>query len=185
MSTSNIVDFFVKLAKILCRIINIVSLVSIAVLSVGLVLIAVMSPGSVLGSAGFITFVNKLSPIGVGALSDVMSMLLVCSIGEFIISKKYLKHYENVLNAGTIFTFEGAEELKKLGIFSCVLTIIVFALNNAVHYVFSRFTTAASDTVALDGTFYIGVVCIVVSVIIKLATEKINGKDNSGETKDE
>jgi len=92
--------------------------------------------------------------------------------GESILSRFSFKYFKHELEAGTPFTFEGAKELKKLGIRTIVIPLVTYIIT-AIAYAIIASTYAGVDQMEFDTEISIGlgIGYIIMALICKYGAE--------------
>ncbi len=166
-----------KIGKILSKIVAICCIIGAIGCLVGIV--SLLTTGFAEYSIGGITLhglIENSAKISIGTLYAVMNVGLILCIGEAVIAKLAEKYFKNELAAGTPFTFEGAEEMMRLGI--CIIGVslgtaiaapIVYAIINHYHAIVGEMDFNGAAQV---GT---GIAFIITSLLCKLGAEKDAG----------
>ena len=113
----------------------------------------------------------------------MMAVGIVFCIGECAVSMLAGRYFKNELAAGTVFTFEGANEMKRLGI---VTICVPIGASVAAGIVYGIMKLCFKDVGNIDfGDFVsvgLGVMFIVTSLICRHGAElTANGGDGSAE----
>lgn len=165
MKTLNTIQTLSKIGKILSKIIYICCIIGFCGCIVGIAAVAVCG----MSLNGLVLFETGM---GIGTLLAAIAVGLVYCIGEFFISRMAYRYFENELKAGTPFTFDGAKELRHLGIsviWISVVTAVIAEVAQGVIYQFLNDTERLSfepfDAVAM------GLLVIFISLICKHGAE--------------
>ncbi|MDO4467896.1 MAG: hypothetical protein Q4C49_12990 [Bacillota bacterium] len=109
-------------------------------------------------------------------ITAMLMGLIICSL-EVNLARSARKYFRNELKAGTPFTFEGVEELKRLGIRIIVLPIVAVIIANIVHksmcYYFKDVATMHINSFVVGRA---GLLCIFLSCIYKYGAELVEKK---------
>ncbi len=186
MNTLKTIQTLARIGRVASRIIFICCIVGACVCVVGLSGSAILGEnGFVLGGvsiqSGIVRDANESLPEMYAKLAQG---ILYC-VGEAILCKIAEKYFRNELEAGTPFTLEGANELKKLGIYAIIIPMVMniicaAGIAVAVRY-FPEIKPFEADPLVSAG---IGVMMIVMSFLCKHAAE-IHGESVPVETGEE
>ena len=103
-----------KVAKILCTIVFIFSLIGAIGCTVGIIALAVIPDGFNLGGTTIHGIIEKSGGVNLGTCYAAMGMGAVLCVGECVLAKFAKCYFVNELEAGTPFTYDGAKELMRL-----------------------------------------------------------------------
>lgn len=171
--TLQTVQMLSRLAQILSKIVFICCIVGVSGLLVGILCLAVGKDlTATIGGLTIHGYLENETGMTVGTLYTVMSTLLVLLAGEGVISKFAELYFKNECAAGTPFTFEGAKELKRLGILAISLSLGAQILASFVYGILSSVLTDVSDFHYFDGsTAAFGILFLIMSLIFRYAAQ--------------
>lgn len=168
-----------KIGKVLSKIVQICCIVGAIGCLVGLISIAAGIEGAFkINGITFHSLIEKSAETSIGTIISSTAVGFIICFGECLIAKRAHKYFTNELIAGTPFTLDGAEEMKKLGIFTVVVSLVSVILSEVAYEVVNKMYTDIAD-MHIDGvqSISIGVAFIIVSVILKYGTEMIEAKN--------
>lgn len=179
--TLNTIQTLSKIGKILCKIIYIFCLIGFIGCIVGIIGLAVIPNGFKIGTTTIHGIVEKSPEISLGTCYTAMAVGIVLCAGEAVLCKIAEHYFKNELKAETPFTFEGAKELIRLGIFTICIPIGTSIISGIVYAVMS---TAFGNVNNIDFGNYIsiglGVMFIIAGLLCRHGAE-ISGKDVENE----
>lgn len=160
MKTLNTIQTLSKIGRILSKIIYICCIVGFCGCIVGIAAVAVCG----MSLNGLVLFETGM---GIGTLLAAIAVGLVYCVGEFFISRMAYRYFENELKAGTPFTFDGAKELRNLGISVIWISVVEIVLAEVAQGVIYQFMNGAErielevfDSVAMGLLFiFISLIC--------------------------
>ena len=139
MKTLDTIQKISKAGKIISKIIFIFCVVGFVGCAIGIVSLALIPEGIELDGMTIEAFIEKNSEVSLGTCYAVMSASMIICIGEAVLCKIAEGYFKNELAAGTPFTFDGAKEMIRLGIFAIciplgtnIIAAIVYAIMRAV-----------------------------------------------------
>lgn len=166
-----------KIGKILSKIVYICSIVCGCICLVGLICLPL--GGGVILKIGGVNILGladtELSGGVKAACSAMAGSMLVCA-GEAVLAGFAVKYFKNELSAGTPFTKDGADELKKLGILTIIIPICSTLLANIVCAILS---SAKDVSFSNEGTIALGVMFIVTALLCRYGAELSEKPDMS------
>lgn len=168
-----------KIGKILSKIIFICCIVGAAGCLIGAISIGILGETKfTLGSTEFILStidINKFS--FTNALCGATAGFVFC-LAEGVLAKFANLYFVNELKAGTPFTKEGANEMLRLGILTCAIslitTIVVAILIEVIPFVLKSECTIDFD---LGGQIGLGIAFIIISVLCRYGSECAEAKN--------
>lgn len=173
------VQVFAKVGKILSKVIWICCIVGTVGCLIGFF--------SLFAGVGEIAKINGITIYGLiekEAEMSVNSMYAATIIGavmctaQLIIAKASERYFSNELIAGTPFTFEGAEEMKRLGILTISVSLGSVAVVGIIYGIMSVFMKDLED---LDLGNYVsvgmGITFLVVSFVLRYGAELESRKE--------
>ena len=174
-----------KVGKIISKIVYICCMVGFIGCAVGLVAILIGGNVLVMDDATLNDVLNSEAVSMGTALASLIAGLILCA-GEYVVARMAYRYFDHELTAGTPFTFEGATELMRLGIFVICINIVSAVLAQVAQGVISAMmenvealTLESGDSVAL------GVMLIVMSVFCRYGAELVANQAAKGQNSDE
>lgn len=175
-----VLQVLAKIGRILSKIVWICSLVGAIGCLVGIITVAVGTDEVLkVGGVTIHGIVANESGMNIGSLYASMTVGLILCIGEWILAKYADRYFTHELAAGTPFTFEGAEEMKKLGIRTIVIPIIAMIAANIayqiINHTFMNVQDAKIDDYASVG---LGIAFIILSIVFRYVAHLEQSKTN-------
>ena len=171
-SSLEIIQIFMKVAQVLSKVVNVFCLIGAIACVAGSILLGFAQNAIHLGNVvihGFIE-VKDFLPVQTGYTG--MAIGLVLCLSRYFLSNKAYQYFSNELNANTPFTFEGAEELKKLGFYNIFVSIAAVIIVNIIYVTMSNIFEGILEMNFNDvETVGIGAMMLVMSVIFKYGAE--------------
>ena len=168
MKTLNTIQTLSRLGRIFSRIIYVASLVGAILCAFGIFGLVAIPDNFKLGGTtihGLIELSDKLN-LGT-AIAGAAEVLIMC-IGEMILASMAVRYFQHELDAGTPFTFEGADELKRLGICAICIPIASYAVAEIVYQIIKHFMTGVREFPGSDPvSVSLGVMMIVASLLCR------------------
>ena len=171
MNSLKTIQTLSKIGQIISKIVYICCMVGFIACAVGIVAIAIGGNALVFDDTSLNDVLNSEAVSMGTALAAVVVELILCA-GEYVVSRMAYRYFDNELNAGTPFTFDGAKELMRLGIFvvgisigSGVLAQIAHGIISAVMENVEALPLESGDNVA------IGIMLIVISLFCRYGAE--------------
>ena len=174
MNTLGTIQTFSKIARILCRIVFICCLVGGIFCCVGIIGLAIIPEGMQIGDTTIRGLIEESAEGSLGTCYAAMAVGIVLCAAEAVLSRIAEAYFLHELAAGTPFTLEGAEELKRLGI--CTICIPIGA-NIVAAIIFGIFKAAmenvqSSDLSAFDsGSIGLGIMFLVMWLLCRYGAE--------------
>lgn len=110
------------------------------------------------------------------AFASCIAGLIVCA-GAIAASYFGRKYFKNELEAGTPFTFEGAQEIRRLGIITIAVPLGAEILSSIVYEIMAAVMNGVGESqVAGDASVVLGIVLIGLSFVFKYGAELREGK---------
>ena len=174
MKTLNTIQKLSKVGKILCRIIFIFCLVGAIGCAVGIIGLAAV-PGTLqIGGVTIHGLIEENAEVSVGTCYAAMATGLILCAGEAVLCKLAGKYFEGELAAGTPFTFEGAKEMIRLGVYTICIPIGTGMVASIVYAVLKL---ALADVAPLDwsafgsGSLGLGIMFIISGLLCRHGAE--------------
>lgn len=168
-----------KAGKIISKIVLVCSIVGLVGSLVGLASIAVIPSSLKVGGVTIHSLIEKSAEITLPAIYAACITGAILSAGEIVVSKLAARYFINELVRGTPFTYEGAKEALRVGIFAIVVPVIALVLAEVAQAVVAH---CMGDCGELEIGDYVsvgtGISFIVASVFFKYgAAVKENSKN--------
>ena len=161
-----------KLAKVLCKIVFICSIVGASCCALGIITLALIPGDLVVGDVTFHAMVEKSAEMSIGTCYGSMAVAIILCAGEAVISKIAENYFKNELIAGTPFTFDGAKELIRLGIINICVSVGSAIIASIVYEVFKLLFTGVEKLDLSNATSIgLGITFIIVGVIFRYGAE--------------
>lgn len=182
MKTLNTLQKLSKVGKVFSKIIYICCIVGICGCAVGIVAMIV---GEEVVQLGGLTLHGILADadVSVGTVWAAITVGMILCVGEFFLSRKACRYFENELKAGTPFTLGGAKEMLNLGI-SCIWIPIVSVIVAQIAQSIFALCMENVEKLSLDdfGSLALGVMFVVASLLCKYGAER---EQSAGGAKEE
>lgn len=181
MSSKKIIDSIAKAGEIFCRIIYICSIVGLCISAVSLILLPY---GDDVLKIGGVTLKSLFSDIeDLKSLCPVVGSFAINCIGYIVLSREAQRYLSLEIKEGTPFTFNGANLLKRLGIITIIVPILVTVASEIFCNVFeSLANTTAFSLEELnfdnDGSIAMGLMLLLLSVLCQYGAELIENKES-------
>ncbi len=108
------------------------------------------------------------------AVYPLLTSVIICLIGEIIVSSKAEKYFILSLESSTPFTLKGAENLFHLALYCIIVPIVTYALSFLILYLSPD---ARTDALNIEGHFTfsisLGIMFIITSLLLKSGYEEI------------
>ena len=172
MKTLHTIQTLSKVGKVLSTIVFVISLVGAILCIVGIVGLSLLPNPIDLGGVTIQGLVEVTAELTREVMTAVLSAAAVMCVGEAVLAKMAQNYFANELVAGTPFTFAGAKELKRLGIWAICIPLITQVIASIVFSVLQYKLTGLSDmNLSFSVSIGLGVMMIVGSVLCKYGTE--------------
>lgn len=177
MKTLQIIQRLSKIAKIVCVIIFICSLVGAIGCLVGAVVLAAIPEGFRIDDMTIHAYLEKNANTNIGTCITVLIKGFFLCASSAVLSKIAEHYFKNELAAGTPFTFEGAKELLRLGIITVGVSVGVSFMAEIICAAISMFFDDIKS-VSISGTVStgLGLAFIVMSLLCKHGAEVVQMK---------
>ena len=160
-----------KVGKVLSNIAFVFCLVGAILCAVGIATVGVPDNLKV-GGVTIHPLIGGLEGIGTGAAYAAMASGIILCAAAAVLSKLYVRYFDNELAAGTPFTFEGASELLRLGICTICIPLGAIIVAGICQAVIGSDISRVAE-VSIDGSTSIGlgIAIIVMSLVCKHGAE--------------
>ena len=158
-----------KAGKVLSRIYWIFCIIGVVGCLVGIASL-IMGVDQLLKIGGVTIYgiINNESGMTLGSLYAAMGVGIISCIGGMIPAIFAERYFKNELKAGTPFTYEGAKEMKRLGVLTIVVQLVSIVLAELVVVVIGNKLGIVGD-ISLDNSLSIGfgIGLLIMSVIFR------------------
>lgn len=150
----------------------IVFVVSAVLCIAGIVSVAMGADNSAeLGKVTVHGLIDGIDGMSLVRVYDLLAQLLVFVIAGAVLAKFTEVYFRNELKAGTPFTFEGAEELRRLGILGIAIPLAASIAGAIVAAVTANQTGIEKHQINSGAGIALGLIFLVLSVIFKHGAE--------------
>lgn len=173
-----------KIGKIISKIVYICCMVGFIACAVGIVAISIGGNTLISDNATLNDVLNSEAVSMGTALATLIAGLLLCA-GEYVVARMAYRYFDNELNAGTPFTFDGAKELMRLGIFAIGINIVSAFLAQVAQSIISMVMENV-EALTLEGgdSIAIGVMMIVMSLFCRYGAELLSNQTKTEQHSD-
>lgn len=180
--TLNTIQKLSKLGKILCTIIFIFCLIGAIGCIVGIICLAAIPGDTKIGDETFRTLIEDKAKVSFGTAYTAMAMGAVFAAGEAVLCRIARRYFVRELESGTPFTFAGAQEMKRLGIFTIAVPLATSIINAIVYAIMYACLDDVGDVDMNHSiSLGLGVMFIVTSLICKYGAEVSQGHTDLAE----
>lgn len=132
-----------------------------------------------MGDVDIVGIIEQEVEMSVNEMNVAMVCALIFCVAGIVLAWFSNRYFKRELVAGTPFTFDGAKELKRLGILMIVLPLAAQILNTVVVEIWNE-VTAASLELSVDTGSEVaqGILFLVMAVIFQYGAELETGKKN-------
>ena len=170
-NTLNTVQKFFKAGKILSTIGFVASIVGAA----GCIIGAAVLKMSGIGSKAADMVMNTEGMTYETAFASCIAGIIICA-GSIAVSWLSRKYYDNELDAGTPFTFEGAKEIKRLGIVAIAVPLGAQIVSSIVFEIMSAVLDASgTNQMETEVSLTLGIIYIALSFVFRDGAELREG----------
>ena len=161
-----------KIGRAISKIIFIVFIVSAVLCIAGIVSVAMGADNSAeLGKVTVHGLIDGIDGINIGRAYDVLAQLLVFVISGAVLAKFTEVYFRNELKAGTPFTFEGAEEMRRLGILGIAIPLAASIAGAIIAAVTASQMGVEKHQINNGAGITLGLLFLVLSVIFRHGAE--------------
>lgn len=182
MKTLNLIQKFMKVGKIISKIIFICCCIgSIACLvSIGILVIVCNLSIEIEGQT-VADYIIKTQEININELFPSMAALVFICAGEAVVAKFAEIYFNNELNEGNPFTFTGAKELLRLGVLKISVPLVAAMIAEITSSIIAAIIDCKNNFSIDSGeNIIMGIMLIIISIIFKYGAEILN-KTNEDE----
>lgn len=174
MKSLNTIQTFSKIGKILSKIVYICCIVGICGCVIGLIGLSLGANVLKLQGQNIETYLNE-NNLSLKSVYIIIVVGIILCIGELIVAIFAYKYFDNELEAGTPFSFDGAKEMLRLGILMIAIPFGTNLISQIVIGVFKEFFTEGNNLeITFDSSFLLGGIFIFMSIICKYGAEILN-----------
>lgn len=122
--TLHIIQKFAKLGKVLCKIVTICCIVGAVGCLIGIISLSLGDFEAVkIGGVTIHSIIEKSAETGIGTMYASMVAGIILCTSEAVMAWLTQRYFQNEIAAGTPFTFNGAKEMLRLGIYIISISI--------------------------------------------------------------
>ena len=161
------IQIIVKIAKVLAIITLVCSIIGACACALGLVAL------SILGGSNLVSFIYEETQLNLASsILGLISGLIWC-VAEIVLSCMSLNYCKRELEAGTPFTYDGAKEIMRLGMYSIAIPFVASIIESIVYGMYVMVSGDIFPDLDFSSGFDItfGVALIVISVLCKHGAE--------------
>lgn len=172
MKTLNTIQTLSKIGKILSKIVSICCIVGFAGCILGIAAMLVGAEAVKFAGITLHSLFQTEAGVGTGVVWAAIAVGMILSIGEFVVARMACRYFDNELRAGTPFTFDGAKELRHLGISMIWIPLVTVVLAQVAQGVLAQFMEGA-EKFSLEGgdNIALGVMFLVMSLLCRYGAE--------------
>ena len=176
MKTLKTIQTLAKIGKIISKIVYICCIVGGIMCVVGILGLALIPEGFKIGGTTVHGLVEESAKISMGTLYTAMATGIVFCAGEAILSRIAGNYFKRELADGTPFTFDGAKDLIRLGIYTICIPIATAVIGAIVYAVMKLTLDHVSDFRITDYVSVgLGLMFIVTGLICRYGAEIKSG----------
>lgn len=174
------IQVIAKIGRILSLIVFVCTIIGMAGAIIGILTLALGVGDITIGDLTLKSIIENEAGLSMGTLYTTLACSVLLCAGEGVIAKFAEIYFKREEAAGTPFTLDGAKELFRLGIISIAVSLGTYLLACICQGVMREFLNDAVSTDFSSSTSVgLGVAMMLVSVILKCATETISDKNNA------
>ncbi len=174
------IQVIAKIGRILSLIVFVCTIIGMAGAIIGILTLALGVGDITIGDLTLKSIIENEAGLSMGTLYTTLACSVLLCAGEGVIAKFAEIYFKREEAAGTPFTLDGAKELFRLGIISIAVSLGTYLLACICQGVMREFLNDAVSTDFSSSTSVgLGVAMMLVSVILKCATETIADKNNA------
>lgn len=181
MNSLKIIQTISKIGEIISKIIYICSIVGLCISAVALILLPY---GDDVLKIGGVTLKSLFSDVeDLKALCPAVGSFAINCIGYIVLSREAQRYFSLEIKEGTPFTFNGANLLKRLGIITIIVPILVTVAAEIFCNVFENITNSTAFSLEElnfdnEGSIAMGLMLLLLSVLCRCGAELIENKDS-------
>lgn len=161
-----------KVGKIISKVVFILCIVGFCGCACGIIGLAIIPDGFRIGGVTIRGIIEEKGDLSIGTCYAAMAVGMIYCAGTAVIAKMAELYFVHELDAGTPFTFDGAKELMRFGIFYFCIGIVTSAVAGIVYAVMKK----VFDNVAeFNGNFSVslitGAIIIIMSLLCRYGAE--------------
>lgn len=174
------IQVIAKIGRILSLIVFVCTIIGMAGAIIGILTLALGVGDITIGDLTLKSIIENEAGLSMGTLYTTLACSVLLCASEGVIAKFAEIYFKREEAAGTPFTLDGAKELFRLGIISIAVSLGTYLLACICQGVMREFLNDAVSTDFSSSTSVgLGVAMMLVSVILKCATETIADKNNA------
>ena len=178
MKSLKTIQSFAKVGKVLSTIAFVVSIVGVCLSAAGIVTYAIFGNGAVkIGDVTIQSLIEKEVKLSDAGLYTLLAAGAAACAAEIFIAAKAKKYFTHELEEGTPFTLPLAKEMRSLGIFALIVSLVTGFVCSVGIAIMEKYAPELEQNAnAAFGSVGIAVAFIVVSFICEYGAE-IKGKE--------
>ncbi|MDD6265694.1 MAG: hypothetical protein PUB34_05275 [Clostridia bacterium] len=172
-NTLDIIQIIAKIGKILSKIVFVCSIIGAVGCIIGIVSLAFAIPDNIrIGGVTIHSLIEKEAGMNIGTLYGSVIVGLILCVGEIILASLLNKYFVNELKAGTPFTYEGADEMKKVGLFLIIIPVVCTVLSHISYAILGIFYKNMAELNLGDYvSIGLGIIFLILSLICRYGSE--------------
>ena len=172
MKTLNTIQTLSKIGKIFSKVLFILCVIGGIFCLVGILEISFVHNGLKIGGVTIHSIIEQSGAIDKSAWYGEMAAGIVLCAGEAVLCKIAEMYFKNELKAGTPFTFDGAKELMRLGLFAICIPLGISIAIGIIDGVISRdFGSVSALNINVSASIGLGVMLIITSLLCRYGAE--------------
>lgn len=177
METLKTIQTLSKIGKVFSKIVCICCIVGFCGCAVGIIAMLIGGEAIKLGGVTLHSIFESEANVSVGTVWAAIAVGIIFSIGEFFVSRKAYRYFDNELKTGTPFSEGGAKEMLNLGISVIWIPIVTAVLAQVAQEVIAQFMeTSERIQIECFDSVALGVMFIFMSLLCKYGAEKENDR---------
>ena len=179
-SSLQTIQTLAKIAKVLCKIVFVFCIVGAVGCLLGICSLALGITGALkIGGVTIHGLIEQNAGVTLGTMYASMAAGLILCTAEAFLAEIAGNYFRHVLEVGTPFTTQGADELKRLGIWTIVLPLVAAIVAAVIYAAFDlpQGSVEWSNLTSLG----LGIVLILASLIFRYGAELEAGNASENE----
>lgn len=185
MKTLNLIQKFMKVGKIISKIIFICCCIGAIACFVSIGLLAIISnlPIEIEGQT-LVDYIMQTGEVNINELFPSMAALVFICAGEAVVAKFAEIYFNNELNEGNPFTFTGAKELLRLGVLKISVPLVAVMIAEITSSIIAAIIDCENNFSIESGeNIIMGIMLIIISFIFKYGAEIMNKNEEEDKSK--
>lgn len=182
-SSLQTIQTLAKIAKVLCKIAFVFCIVGAVGCLLGICSLALGIIGALkIGGVTIHGLIEQNAGVTLGTMYASMAAGLILCTAEAFLAEIAGNYFRHVLEVGTPFTTQGADELKRLGIWTIVLPLVTMIVASIVCKILTIFLPGIAELRLDDySSVALGVGFLVVSVLCRYGAEALSARQQNSE----